>query len=163
MKKTRTLITFVLLALALNTTANTVEAKTRQSKKTAPADHAPATYTNKDVYAVTAISFSGLETLNEKEITASLPLKAGDRIAIPGPELPGVMQYLWQLQLFSDISVQQTDLDKKNITLKFTVKELPVLDQVTFEGNKKIDTDELRRRLARQTWRARDIGGGVSP
>ncbi|MEI8185920.1 MAG: outer membrane protein assembly factor BamA [Chlorobiaceae bacterium] len=148
MKKTRTLITFVLLALALNTTANTVEAKTRQSKKTATADHAPTTDTNKDVYAVTAISFSGLETLNEKEITASLPLKAGDRIAIPGPELPGVMQYLWQLQLFSDISVQQTDLDKKNITLKFTVKELPVLDKVTFEGNKKIDTDELRRKAS---------------
>ena len=105
MKKSRKLITLVLLALALDSIANTVEAKTRLSrggKKSAVAEKTTSPETRKEVYAVTAISFSGLETLNEKEITASLPIKLNDQIAIPGPELPAAMQYLWQLQLFQD-------------------------------------------------------------
>ena len=56
------------------------------------------------------------------------------------------MQYLWQLQIFSDISVQQTDLDQHKIALKFSVKELPILDKVIFAGNKNFDNDELRRK-----------------
>ena len=149
MKKTRKLITLVLLALALNSIANTVEAKTRPTKagkQSATAKQTQSTDAKKDLYSVTAISFTGLETLKEKEITASLPLKAGDRISIPGPELAGALQYLWQLQLFSDISVQQSDLGQKNISLSFSVKELPILDKVTFEGNKQLDNDEVRRK-----------------
>jgi len=150
MKKTRKLITLVLLALALNTLENTAEAKNRPSnagrQSAASAEQTESTDAKKEVFSVTSISFSGLETLNEKEITASLPLKVNDQIAIPGPQLPAAMQYLWQLQLFSDISVQQTDPAGKNIALNFTVKELPVLDKVTFEGNKKLDNDEVRRK-----------------
>ena len=149
MKKTRKLITLVLLALALNTIANTVEAKTRPAKakkQSAAAQQTESAKAIRETFLVTAISFTGLETLNEKEITASLPLKVNDRISIPGPELAGAMQYLWQLQLFSDISVQQTDTGQKNIALTFSVKELPLLDKVTFEGNKQLDTDEVRRK-----------------
>jgi outer membrane protein insertion porin family len=150
MKKTRKLITLVLLALALNTLENTAEAKNRPSnagrQSAASAEQTESTDAKKEVFSVTSISFSGLETLNEKEITASLPLKVNDQIAIPGPQLPAAMQYLWQLQLFSDISVQQTDPAGKNIALNFTVKELPILDKVTFEGNKKLDNDEVRRK-----------------
>ena len=149
MKMTRKLITLVLLALALNTIGNNAEAKNRQTRTTnkpAAAEQATSADTKKEVYTITAISFSGLETLTEKEITASLPLKVNDKIAIPGPELSAAMQYLWQLQMFSDISVQQTDLEQKNIALKFSVKELPVLDKVTFEGNKNFDNDELKRK-----------------
>ena len=150
MKKTRKLITLVLLALALNTLENTAEAKNRPSnagrQSAASAEQTESTDAKKEVFSVTSISFSGLETLNEKEITASLPLKVNDQIAIPGPQLTAAMQYLWQLQLFSDISVQQTDPAGKNIALNFTVKELPILDKVTFEGNKKLDNDEVRRK-----------------
>ena len=149
MKTSRKLITLVLLALALNTIGNTAEAKTkptRTGKQLLAAEQAKSTDTKKEVFTVTSISFSGLETLKEQEMIASLPLKVNDRIAIPGPELSSAMQYLWQLQIFSDISVQQTDLDQHKIALKFSVKELPILDKVIFAGNKNFDNDELRRK-----------------
>ena len=151
MKKTRKLITLVLLALALNALENTAEAKTRPHvtvKQSAATEPSNSTDTKKEMYTITSISFNGLETLNEKEITAHLPLKVNDQIALPSPELAATMQYLWQLQMFSDISVQQNDLGQKNIALKFSVKELPQLDKITFEGNKKLDDDELRRKAA---------------
>lgn len=151
MKNSRKLITLVLLALALNAIDTSAEAKTRRTRPNNKSVVTEETRTNdvkKDVLNVTSISFSGLESLKEAEIASSLPLKVNDRIAIPGPELAAAMQYLWQLKLFSDISVQQTDLGQKNIALKFSVKELPVLDKVIFEGNKKLDNDELRRKAS---------------
>ena len=66
MKTSRKLITLVLLALALNTIGNTAEAKTkptRTGKQLLAAEQAKSTDTKKEVFTVTSISFSGLETL----------------------------------------------------------------------------------------------------
>ncbi|NTU44779.1 MAG: outer membrane protein assembly factor BamA [Chlorobiaceae bacterium] len=144
MKKTQPLITLVLTALALNFTVNTVEAKTR-TKVTEPAKAIEA---KQNSFTVAKISFVGLETLSEQELTASLPVKVNDRITIPGTELSGAMQYLWQLQRFSDISVEKNDLGQGRISLKFTVHELRILDKVTFEGNRKYKSDELLTKTA---------------
>jgi outer membrane protein insertion porin family len=144
MKKKQKLITLVLIALAINSAGNTAEAKTRPSV----AAPTKVTETKQNSYTVTSISFSGLESISEKELIASLPIKIKDRIALPGTELSNAMQYLWQLQLFSDIRVEKTDLGQQNIALKFTVKELPVLDKVTFEGNVKFKSDELLEKIS---------------
>lgn len=139
MKKTQPLITLVLTALALHSSVNNVEAKTR-TKATEPAKLSAL---KQNSFTVKKISIIGLETLGEQELTASLPVKINDRITIPGTELSGTMQYLWQLQRFSDIAVEKTDLGQGNIGLIFTVQELRILDQVTFEGNRKYKSDEL--------------------
>lgn len=145
MKKMRKLIALVLVALALDATGTPVEAKTMNAPK-APAslqrNNAPAP---QSLYTVTGITFSGLESLKPEELAASLPVKPLDRIAIPGPELTAAMQYLWQLQLFSDISVEKNEQAGRNVTLNFVVRELPLLESVSFEGNDKFDSDELQR------------------
>ncbi len=145
MKKTRKLITLVLIALALDAAGKQVEAKARIPKQPLKTLQPKPGAAKSNTYTVTSISFSGLSSLNEQELIASLPLKISDQIAIPGPELSATMQYLWKLQLFSDISVEKTELAEKNLALKFTVRELPVLDQITFAGNKNFDVDELQR------------------
>jgi outer membrane protein insertion porin family len=144
MKKTQKLIPLVLIALAVNSAGNTVEAKTRP-KAAAPTN---ITEAKQNLFTVTSISFSGLESLSEKELIASLPIKIKDRIALPGTELSSAMQYLWQLQLFSDIRVEKTDLGQHNIALKFIVSELPVLGQITFEGNAKFKSEELLQKIS---------------
>ncbi|NTW68330.1 MAG: outer membrane protein assembly factor BamA [Chlorobiaceae bacterium] len=139
MKKTQPLITVVLTALALNFSVNNVEAKTR-TKVTEPTTISAV---KQNSFTVKKISIIGLETLGEQELTASLPVKVNDRITIPGTELSGALQYLWQLQRFSDITVEKNELGQGNIALIFTVHELRILDQVTFEGNSKYKSDEL--------------------
>ncbi len=145
MKETRKLITLVLLALALNTTGKTAAAGNRPTKQPKVTEESRVTAAKKDIYTITAISFSGLESLNEKELTTTLPLKISDRIAIPGTELSGALQFLWKLQLFSDITVEKKNLEQNNVLLKFIVTELPVLDDVAFDGNNKIESDELKK------------------
>jgi len=144
MKNKHPLITLVLTALALHFTVNTVEAKTRAKK----ADPTKAIEVQQNAFIISKISFIGLETLTEQELTASLPIKINDRITIPGTELSGAMQYLWQLQRFSDITAEKTDLGQGRISLTFSVHELRILDQVTFEGNKKYKSDELLPKTA---------------
>jgi outer membrane protein insertion porin family len=148
MKQTRKLITLVLLALALNAAGNTVEAKDRPVIQPGAAEQPKSTAPQKESWTVTTISFSGLQSLSEQELTTSLPLKLMDKITIPGTELSGALQYLWKLQLFSDITVEKIDLGQKNIALKFTVTELPSLDQVSFSGNSKLDSEELKKTAA---------------
>ena len=118
MKQTRKLITLVLLALALNAAGQTVEAKSLPATPSSAAEPSKTNAQKKELYTVTAISFNGLQSLSEQELTTSLPLKITDKITIPGTELSGALQYLWKLQLFSDIKVEKTDLGQKKIALK---------------------------------------------
>ncbi len=148
MKQTQKLITLVLLALALNAAGQTVEAKSLPATPSGAAEPSKTNAPKKELYTVTAISFSGLQSLSEQELRSSLPLKVSDKITIPGTELAGALQYLWKLQVFSDIKVEKNDLGNNNIALIFTLNELPTLEQVTFSGNKKLDSEELLKTAA---------------
>ncbi len=148
MKQTKKLITLVLFAVTLNPAGNNVEAKNLPTKQSSINEQKTISEVKQDLYTVKSISFSGLESLSEQELTARLPLKTMDRIAIPGVELSGALQYLWKLQLFSDITVERNDLGENNVALKFIVSERPVLDKVIFEGNKKFDSVELKKTAA---------------
>jgi len=144
MKQTQKLITLVLLALALNAAGKTVEAKNLPVKKRdAAAEETTISAPKKEVYTISAISFSGLQSLNEQELKGSFPLKVTDKITIPGSELSGALQYLWKLQVFSDIKVEKNDLGQNIIALTFTVNELPSLAEITFTGNSKLKSEEL--------------------
>ncbi|KZK73618.1 MAG: outer membrane protein assembly factor BamA [Pelodictyon luteolum] len=130
---------FLLLAALLLSPTGEAGAATPQKTAAAPQN---------ELYTLDSISFSGLQALKEEDIKGSLPLKEGQRIAIPGAELSTAMQYLWNLGYFSDIRIEQNDLGGRRIALKFVVGELPVLEGVTFRGNKKIKTEELEKTAA---------------
>jgi len=106
---------------------------------------APASLQSTKIRTVTIrqISFSGLQTIKESELLKSLPIKAGDQITIPGQQIPGLLQYLWNLQYFSNIEIAQTELGGENIKLNFKVAEYPILENVEFQGNKKYKDKEL--------------------
>ena len=75
MKQTQKLITLVLLALALNAAGKTVEAKSLPVTKPGAEEPTKNNAPKKEPWTVTAISFSGLQSLSEQELTTSLPLK----------------------------------------------------------------------------------------
>jgi len=148
MKQTQKLITLVLLALALNAAGKTVVAKNLPVRDRNTAEETKTNAPQNEPYTITAISFSGLQSLNEQELKSSLPLKVTDKITIPGTELSGALQYLWKLQVFSDIKIEKNDLGKNMIALIFTVNELPALAEITFTGNSKLNNEELIKTAA---------------
>ncbi len=148
MKQTQKLTFLVLFALSCNVEAKNVEAKNLPIKQSSTIEQTTSNTAKLDLYTIKTISFIGLESLSEQELMTSLPLKTMQRIAIPGAELSGALQYLWKLQLFSNITVEKNDLGQNNASLKFIVNELPVLDEVAFKGNKKFDSNELKKTAA---------------
>ncbi len=148
MKQTQKLTLLVLFALSCNVEAKNVEAKNLPIKQSSTIEQTTSNTAKLDLYTIKTISFIGLESLSEQELMASLPLKTMQRIAIPGAELSGALQYLWKLQLFSNITVKKNDLGQNNASLKFIVNELSVLDEVSFKGNKKFDSNELKKTAA---------------
>ena len=148
MKQTQKLTLLVLFALSCNVEAKNVEAKNLPIKQSSTIEQTTSNTAKLDLYTIKTISFIGLESLSEQELMTSLPLKTMQRIAIPGTELSGALQYLWKLQLFSNITVEKNDLGQNNASLKFIVNELPVLDEVAFKGNKKFDSNELKKTAA---------------
>jgi outer membrane protein insertion porin family len=135
----------IVLAL-LNIPSSSVFAKAKPSTPangSVTARPAPAPIQETRTFTVREITFSGLQTIKESELLKSLPIKINDRITVPGQEIPGVLQYLWNLQYFSNIQIEQTDLGSGNIKLTFVVTELPVLQSVEFQGNHKFKTKEL--------------------
>ncbi|MBN1929409.1 MAG: outer membrane protein assembly factor BamA [Chlorobiaceae bacterium] len=130
----------------LNSPISTAFAKTA-AKGPAPASETSVPLLSPKIRAVTVrqISFSGLQTIQEQELLESLPIKAGDTVSIPGQQIPGVLQYLWNLQYFSNIELEQTDLGGDSIKLTFRVTEYPVLENIEFQGNTKYKDNELIR------------------
>jgi outer membrane protein insertion porin family len=159
-KSTGLLILLVLLHGTSGEAATKTGSKARSGNDrpaaTAPAAKSATEATPGDegrTYTVREVSFSGLESIGEADLLKSLPVRQSDRITIPGPELPGAVQYLWNLQYFSDIRVEKNDLGNGAIGLRFIVKELPLLDSVEFTGNHKIKARELDKTAALTTGR----------
>ncbi len=132
----RTLLYSCLLFIfTLTLYAFPLAAQTAADRKQAPA------------YTISNISFSGLQTINSSELLKSLPLQTGDTVSIPGPEIPRTIEYLWKKKKFSDIEVDQ-NISGSNIDLLFSVRELPLLDSIVFEGNDKLKDKDLENLTA---------------
>lgn len=133
----------LLIVLALvNFPSSEATAKAKAASQ-APAGAASAVMPQTRTLTVREISFRGLQSVKEAELLKSLPVKINDQITIPGQEIPGVLQYLWNLQYFSNIQIEQTDLGGGNLKLTFVVTEFPLLESVEFKGNHKFKTKEL--------------------
>lgn len=157
-KTTGLLILLVLLNSTNTGAATKTGAKTGLSaRKAAAATAAPSSVGSPDYQnrtrTVQNITISGLSSISEADLLKSLPIRSSDKITIPGPELPAAMQYLWNLQYFSDIRVEKTELGNGAINLRFMVTELPVLESVDFEGNRKFNVKELNKTVALKTGR----------
>lgn len=120
-------------------TATDTIAKTATSSVSRPDMRQPAAHN----VIVRELSFTGLQSIKEKELLKNLPIKAGDTITLPGQQIPATFQYLWNLGYFSNIEVEQTELGGDNIKLSFRVTELPVLDSIEFQSNDKFKDKEL--------------------
>ena len=133
----------LLIVLALvNFPSSAASAKAKAASQ-APASAASAVMPQTRTLTVREISFRGLQTVKEAELLKSLPVKVNDQITVPGQEIPGVLQYLWNLQYFSNIQIEQTDLGGGNLKLTFVVTEFPLLESIEFKGNHKFKTKEL--------------------
>ncbi len=100
-------------------------------------------YVKGKTYKLDSISVSGIKTFNEQTVISYSGLNVGEKIKIPGEKISAMINKLWALELFSDINVFVTKVNKNNISLELEIVELPTLTNVKINGLKKSKIDVI--------------------
>ena len=102
-----------------------------------------ASYEEGKKYILAGLKVTGLESYNEQTVKTYTGLRDGQPITVPGDEISTVINKLWSLELFSDISFYITKIEGDNIYLELNILERPTLSKVTVYGEKKGKIDDI--------------------
>ena len=91
-------------------------------------------YTERGDYEIAAVEVTGAENRDRNAIRSIAGLRVGDKIAIPGPNIPKAIKSLWKLRLFEDVKVLQDSTVGNLVYLRIYLKERPILSRFTYRG-----------------------------
>lgn len=96
-------------------------------------------------YKIAAIKVVGNHFFDENLLVSISTLSVGDELTIPGGDnFSKAITKLWSQNYFSNIAINITNLEGKNITLEIAVTERPRLAKFFFTGVSKGDADDLK-------------------
>lgn len=95
-------------------------------------------------YQIMSVVVVGAENHNESFIKASASLNEGERITIPGDEIPAAIRRLYRTGLFSDVQILRTQLTSTGVNLEIRVREQPRLQEFIIEGGRRSHRRDLR-------------------
>ena len=101
-------------------------------------------YTSPRTYQIGGLTVSGTKNLDHSALKAISGLQEGMEIQIPGDAISDAIKKLWEQQLFTNISIQATDVKGDLIFLNINVQERPRLSKFKFKGVKKGKQESLR-------------------
>lgn len=100
-------------------------------------------------YEIADITVSGLKNSMYEDYTiiGFSGLSVGDKIEIPGSEIPNTMKRFWKLGLFSDIKIEATKIQDGKIWINIALVDRPRISDITFSGVKKGEREDLENRI----------------
>jgi outer membrane protein insertion porin family len=98
-------------------------------------------------YEIMSIVVTGAESHNQSFIIASASLNVGERITIPGQQIPDAVRRLFRTGLFSDVQILQTPAAASGVHLEIRVKEQPRLQEFRITGVRRSHRRELREQI----------------
>ncbi|MBL4643017.1 MAG: outer membrane protein assembly factor BamA [Flavobacteriaceae bacterium] len=155
MSKYTFVVLFLLSFLTVHVNAQEKEIKKTEitnSKDTIPTIKKPITkkpsqtsYVLGKEYVLGGITVTGLKKYSEETVKIFTGLRNGQTIKLPGDKLTSAIKKLYKSKQFSNVDVYLDKLDGNTAYLRFDVKELPQLNQVTITGIKKSKSKELTK------------------
>ena len=101
----------------------------------------------KNTYEIASINIKGAEHSSDKNILARSGLKVGQKIRLPGYEIPQAIKNLMRIKLYQDVQIYQTRLVEDLVFLEIEVFELPVLKNFSIKNIKKSEREDLTASL----------------
>ena len=95
------------------------------------------------LYTIDSISVTGLQNFSDKTVISYSGLRKGKEIRLPGEETTGILNKLWNLDLFSDINFYVTKVNGDKISIELSIEELPTLSEFKINGIKKSKTQNI--------------------
>lgn len=100
-------------------------------------------YTNPKDYEIGGIEVVGAEYSDDNALISYTGLQVGDKIRIPGAEIPKAIKALWKLRLFTDVQIVLAKTIGDVAFLEIIVQERPRLSRYTYRNVKKGKHDDL--------------------
>ncbi|MFK7934737.1 MAG: outer membrane protein assembly factor BamA [Saprospiraceae bacterium] len=94
-------------------------------------------------YEIGGVEVVGANFSDDNAIISIAGFKVGDKIRIPGGDIPMAIKSLWKLRLFTDVQILKTKTIGDVVFLEIRVEERPRLSKHSFEGAKKARHDDL--------------------
>ncbi|HMN90062.1 MAG TPA: outer membrane protein assembly factor BamA [Saprospiraceae bacterium] len=107
-------------------------------------------------FEIGGIKVTGADFSDDNAIIAISGLRVGEKIRIPGAEIPRAIKALWKLRLFTSIQILQERTIGDVIFLDIQVQERPRLSRYTYRNIKKSYHTDLNEKLNRHV-----LKGGI--
>lgn len=98
-------------------------------------------------YEIGGIKVSGAQYSDDNAIIGVSGLRVGDKVRIPGPEIPKAIKALWKLRLFTNVQILKEKTIGDVIFLEIALTERPRLARHTYKGVKKSTQDDLNEQV----------------
>lgn len=100
-------------------------------------------------YEIGGLRVEGAFFAEETAILGVTGLKVGDKIKIPGPDIPRAIRNLWRLRLFTDAAIEKEKIIGSVIFLAVRVEERPRLERYSYEGVKQAKHEDLNKEITK--------------
>ena len=100
-------------------------------------------YSAPQEYEIGGINIAGAFFAEENAIIGVTGLSVGDKIRVPGPEIPRAIKNLWRLRLFTDVQIEQEKVIGDVIFLRVRVEERPRFLRHSYRGVKQSKHEDL--------------------
>ena len=94
-------------------------------------------------YEIAGINIKGAESRDRNALLSITGLKVGQKVSIPGDDIPNAVKSLLKLRLFEDVQVVQDSLVGDLIYLQVFIQERPTYSNHSYKGVKKLHHDDL--------------------
>ena len=100
-------------------------------------------YSEKNEYEIGSVEVLGAPNRDPKAIRSIAGLKVGEKIQLPGSNIPKAVKALMRLRLFDDVQIIQKSVDGEVVHLAIVLVERPTLARYSYRGVKKSKHDDL--------------------
>ena len=104
-------------------------------------------YSSPKDYEIGGVSVTGAKYSDANAIISIAGFRIGDRIRIPGGDIPRALKALWKLSLFTDVQIYKEKTIGDVVFLEIHVQERPRLTTHSYKGVKKGSHDDLNEKV----------------
>ena len=104
---------------------------------------------------ISEISIQGLRRIEKDAVLGKIESKKGKRLILE--TVGNDIRSLFEMGYFDDVSVAAASAGRGKVKLTLALKERPVISELIFEGNEKVDTSDLAEVVKLKAWAILDI------
>jgi outer membrane protein insertion porin family len=102
-------------------------------------------FTQSNKILIKNVEVEGIERLTASDIIGISGLRKGNEIDVS--DIQKSIKKLWRSERFGDIQIYLDEETIEGVSIRIIVKELPVLESIEFDGNKKVSSETLKESI----------------